>query len=133
VLVIDTNVWISYLLITPSTFGQKLDQVLKQDAYAFSEATFTELAEVLMRPKFARFSSDATRRDLLKKTAMAAEWFMPEEIISACSDPNDDKFLELAVAASAGHILTGDEDLLCLDPFRNIRITTVASFQLDSI
>ena len=42
--------------------------------------------------------------------------------IQACRDPKDDKFLELAVNGSAEVIVTGDKDLLVLDPFRGISI-----------
>lgn len=48
--------------------------------------------------------------------------------IRACRDPKDDKFLELAVNGSASLIITGDKDLLALDPFRGIGIITPAGF-----
>jgi len=37
-------------------------------------------------------------------------------------DPKDDKFLNLAIDASASCIITGDKDLLILHPFENIPI-----------
>lgn len=39
------------------------------------------------------------------------------ETIKASCDPEDDKFLELAVAGAAEVIVSGDKDLLVLDPF----------------
>jgi predicted nucleic acid-binding protein len=48
--------------------------------------------------------------------------------IDACRDPKDNKFLELAVEAGAACIITGDKDLLVLNPFRNIPIFTPAEF-----
>jgi len=48
--------------------------------------------------------------------------------IRACRDPKDDKFLEVAVHGQADAILTGDADLLALDPFRGIRILTPAAY-----
>jgi predicted nucleic acid-binding protein len=50
------------------------------------------------------------------------------EKITICRDPKDDKFLELAVNGQANFIITGDEDLLVLNPFRNIEIITVNEF-----
>jgi uncharacterized protein len=50
------------------------------------------------------------------------------ETVTACRDPKDDKFLELAVNASADIIVTGDEDLLVLHPFRGISILRPADF-----
>ena len=48
--------------------------------------------------------------------------------IRAGRDPKDDKFIELAVNGSASFTITGDKDLLALDPFRDIAIITPAGF-----
>jgi putative PIN family toxin of toxin-antitoxin system len=48
--------------------------------------------------------------------------------ISACRDPTDDKFLELAVDGRADMILSGNSDLLVLDRFRGIPILAPAKF-----
>jgi len=50
------------------------------------------------------------------------------ERIAACRDPTDDKFLELAVNGRADLIVTGDADLLTLNPFRSIPIIPPAVF-----
>jgi predicted nucleic acid-binding protein len=42
--------------------------------------------------------------------------------------PDDDKFLETAIAGEADCIVTGDGDLLALDPFRGLRILTARAF-----
>ena len=52
------------------------------------------------------------------------------EQIVACRDPTDDKFLELAINGHADLIVSGDADLLALDPFRGIAIITPAAFVL---
>jgi predicted nucleic acid-binding protein len=48
--------------------------------------------------------------------------------IQACRDPKDDKFLALAAAGTAACIVSGDGDLLALNPFRGIPIITPADF-----
>ncbi len=50
------------------------------------------------------------------------------QAITACRDPKDDKFLELAVSGRATHIVSGDQDLLALHPFAGIPIVTPGSF-----
>jgi uncharacterized protein len=50
------------------------------------------------------------------------------ERVTACRDPKDNKFLELAVNGPADIIISGDDDLLVLDPFRNIPILTPTAF-----
>jgi uncharacterized protein len=58
----------------------------------------------------------------------AAELVTIAEPIAACRDPTDDKSLELAVSGQADPIVTGDADLLALNPFRQIPIVTPAIF-----
>jgi predicted nucleic acid-binding protein len=48
--------------------------------------------------------------------------------VRACRDPRDDKFLEVAVHGRADAIVTGDRDLLDLNPFRGIAILTPAEY-----
>jgi predicted nucleic acid-binding protein len=48
--------------------------------------------------------------------------------LPTASDPDDDRVLECAVAAQAGFIVTGDNALLRLNPFRNVQIVTAAQF-----
>ena len=50
------------------------------------------------------------------------------ERIRACRDPDDDAMLELAVNGNAATIVTGDSDLLILNPFRGIQILAPADF-----
>jgi predicted nucleic acid-binding protein len=58
----------------------------------------------------------------------AAELVTITERITECRDPTDDKFLELAVSERADLVLTGDKDLLVLNPFRDIPIVSPATF-----
>ena len=48
--------------------------------------------------------------------------------VSACRDPKDYKFLELALSGAATHIISGDGDLLALHPFRGITILSPHDF-----
>jgi predicted nucleic acid-binding protein len=45
-----------------------------------------------------------------------------------CRDPKDDKFLEAALTSQADCLVTGDADLLVLDPFEGIPILRPAEF-----
>ena len=49
-------------------------------------------------------------------------------VVSVCRDPQDDKFLELALSGAATHIISGDDDLLALHPFRGIAILSPQDF-----
>ena len=124
--VIDTNIWISYALSPKSPLGKKVKQLIREQPYAFSDETFVELTDVLMRDKFDRFISPEKRGAVLRLIASGAEWFRPTEAIEDCRDPKDNKFLELATTCSANLLITGDQDLLVLHPYRGIKVLTIA-------
>jgi putative PIN family toxin of toxin-antitoxin system len=52
----------------------------------------------------------------------------PGESVADCRDEKDNRYLELAAAAGATYIVSGDRDLLDLDPWRGIRIVTPAGY-----
>lgn len=93
-----------------------------------SSETLGELADVLSRRKFDRYISIADRQQFLRLLGRVAEIIPITYRVRACRDPSDDKFLELAVNGSAQVIVTGDRDLLALDPFRGISIVTPARY-----
>ena len=74
-----------------------------------------------MRPKLDRYVSEATRQRFL---AGVADWITIAGAVRACCDPQDDKLLETAINGEAHCIVSGDADLLTLDPFEGIRIRT---------
>ena len=82
-LVIDTNIWVSYVLAPQSLLGKRVKQLIFERPYAFSEDTFVELTDVLMRDKFDRFVSPQERGAVLRLIAGSAEWFRPIETIEA--------------------------------------------------
>ena len=127
-IVLDTNVLISRLLSPRSTAAQAVLLATGQDSVLASDATLTELADVLARPKFDPYVSIEERRTFLRLFARVADHVAILRPIRACRDPRDDKFLELAVNGGAAVIVTGDADLLVLDPFHAIRIVTPTAF-----
>jgi len=86
--------------------------------------TLTELYEVLSRKRFRRYVDEEDVRSFLAALAREAQWIDVDVQITACRDPKDDKFLELAVSGHASHIVTGDLDLLALHPFQGIQIVS---------
>jgi predicted nucleic acid-binding protein len=59
---------------------------------------------------------------------LRGELVIPERMVQVCRDPKDDKFLEAALAGKAEVIISGDEDLLVLDPFEGILILRPSEF-----
>jgi putative PIN family toxin of toxin-antitoxin system len=127
--VIDTNVLISALLQPSGRTGEVLDAVRATGGVLiFSNETFAELASRLARPKFDRYIDRAMRQQFLSDLAAVAEWVPIMRAVNACRDPDDDKFLETAISGEADCIVTGDGDLLALDPFEGVPILTPRDF-----
>jgi putative PIN family toxin of toxin-antitoxin system len=126
--VFDTNTLISALLFARSKPGQAFRQALQRGCVLFSAATTEELAEVLQRAKFERYVTAAEREEFLVAFVEQALLVEPTEQVRACRDAKDDKFLELAVSGNASYIISGDDDLLTLHPFRSIAIVTPTEF-----
>jgi putative PIN family toxin of toxin-antitoxin system len=93
-----------------------------------SEPVYREIAEVLSRPKFARVLTSDRRVDVLELLSAAAIWLSPCETVRDCRDSKDNCYLELALAAGATVIVSGDSDLLDLDPWRGVRVLRPAQF-----
>jgi uncharacterized protein len=80
------------------------------------------LSDVLHRPRLARFIDAALRADLLDQLLSGTVWFEPTVAVTDCLDVADNKYLELALAAQAGIIVSSDQDLRDLHPWRGVLI-----------
>jgi len=126
--VIDTNVLISGLLSTMTTPAKALERAVTAAQLVATNATLRELMTKLLSPKFDRYVSRDRRDALLLRLAPLIEIIEVVQGIQASRDPNDDKFLEAAVNGRADVLVTGDNDLLELHPFRGIAILTPAAY-----
>ena len=126
--VFDTNVVVSALLFPNSVPGQAFFAAWNRGRVLVSEATLIELSEVLSREKFDRYMLREEREQFLALLIRDTELVGIRERLCECRDPKDDKFLELAVNGTASHLISGDQDLLLLDPFREVQIITPAQF-----
>ena len=126
--VFDSTVAVSAALLPRSVPRQSIDSAAARGRLLVSEATIAELDEVLRRPKFNKYVPEETRLAFLAALLREAELVNVVHVVSECRDPNDNKFLELAVSGNASHIVSGDSDLLILNPFRGIAIVTPQEF-----
>ena len=126
--VFDTNSLISALLIRSSVSRAAFDKALDHYLILISDETATEFENVAGREKFEVYLRPNEREQFEDMLLREATYVEPTETIQACRDPDDNKFLELAVAGNADIIISGDTDLLELDPFRGIRIVTPRTF-----
>ena len=93
-----------------------------------SAGVMAELLDVLYRPRLARFIDPGQRVELLGLLDQLGVRIAPAVPVTDCRDPKDDKYLELALAAAATTIVSSDEDLLVLHPWRGVRIVKPAAY-----
>jgi hypothetical protein len=126
--VIDVNVLVSAFLFFNSKPRQALDKAQDLGLVLLSTSVFRELIEVINRSKFDKYLSKERKKELIKDLTETALFIEPTQIITDCRDSKDNKYLELAITVHTECIITGDQDLLVLNPFRGIPILTVQEF-----
>ncbi len=124
----DASAVVSAALRENSVPERALLRAEETDIFALSTEVDAEIAEVLSRPRFAAAISTARRMRILEILRADAVWFSPVERVGDCRDPKDDKYLELALAAGASVIVSGDADLLVLHPWRGVRVLRPADY-----
>lgn len=129
--VVDTNALVSRLLLPSCVPGRAVRKAVDQDMVVVSEATMQELADVLARPKFDRYISLEDRQQFIRLLGRVVEIVTIAYAVRDCRDPEDDKFLEVALSGRASLIVTGDADLLALNPWRGIAILSPAEYLHD--
>lgn len=123
--ILDTNVFLSAIL-----FGKTPGEIIElwqEEIFDLAISPET-LAELIGKLKF-KFGLPQDLidewHDLISKQSIRV---MPEYKAKACRDPEDDKFLDVAFAARADYLVTGDHDLLTLKDYFNVKILRPREF-----
>jgi putative PIN family toxin of toxin-antitoxin system len=127
--VLDTNVLISSVIATGVPHEIVVKGFNSEYQIVVSVATLTEFRDTLLKypEKFHMGEEDIQQE--VETIRYFAEFVDPEEEITAVEDdPDDDKFLEAAVAGNVDYIVSGDRHLLDLDSFREINIVDPREF-----
>jgi uncharacterized protein len=126
--VIDANVILSALLFRQSKPAKAFQKAMDEGEILCSETSIKELRTTLLKNKFDRYLTVEERVYFLNIFLKQIRTIKTNETISACRDPKDNMILELAVDGNADFIITGDQDLLVLNPFRKIKILNPVNF-----
>ncbi len=126
--VIDTNVWVSRLLLARSAAARAVDKALEESEIVVSESLVEELARVLSRKKFDRYVTVRDREEFLRRVLQIATLVPVFSQVEDCRDPDDNYLLALALDSESDFIVTGDLDLLSLDPWRGIAVISPGAF-----
>ncbi len=125
--IIDTNLWISFLITNNHT---KLDKILFSGKFilVFSKELLDEFLEVANRPKFRKYFSKTDIEDILTTIEEYADFVKVNTKIDLCRDFKDNFLLSLATDGNADFLITGDDNLLELKQFRETEIITISNF-----
>lgn len=126
--VLDTNTLVSAALSATSTPRQAFEMAASRGELLTSESCLAELNQVLHRPKFARYLTAFEADLFINQYSLKTTSVSISSLLTDCRDQKDNKFLELAVDGEATCIITGDQDLLVLHPYRSIPILTPTDF-----
>lgn len=126
-LVIDTNLWISWLIGKKQTHLTKLLTDESVEIFTSAEQVH-ELFDVIERSKFRKYFSIEIS-DEFKLFFIEAIIIVDVKIkVKVSRDSKDDFLLALSKTAKANYLLTGDKDLLIMKKFENVRITTIDEY-----
>jgi len=124
--VLDTNVFIS-ATIRDGKPRQLLKKAVKDKKYVLvtSNEILNETREVLRRPKF-QMSEDEIDQILFALVSSSDIKIVKSNFKVVKEDPDDDMIINTAYDGQVDYIVSGDDDLLRMKKFKNIKIVTVA-------
>ena len=130
--VIDTNLWISFLI---SKEYRKIDTLFlsKKMIILFSNELINEFLAVVNRPKLRKHFNRDNIEKLMILFNEFGEIIKVHSKVEKCRDPKDNFLLELAKDGKADYLITGDSDLLVLREFSGTNIFTIKEFEIKEL
>ncbi|MEG4516098.1 MULTISPECIES: putative toxin-antitoxin system toxin component, PIN family [unclassified Microcoleus] len=125
--IIDTNLWISFLIGKELANLKKLivDQAIQ---VVLCEQIIEEINLVTQRPKLQKYFPLTKVQELLELLRIIGLWVEITSEVSICRDDKDNYLLALAKDSQADFLITGDGDLLSLVNFEGTEILTYKDF-----
>lgn len=126
--VVDTNIFVSAFLGSKNAKPIVRDIFTGQYSLIMSHEQLKEVKTVLQRPKFSKYIHPHELDEFI--SLLSLKVVVPSNYgrINDCRDEKDNMILEAAVYGNADFIITGDEDLLILNPYRWIKILSPIAF-----
>lgn len=126
--IIDTNVQISFLI------GKKLHSII--DYISNGEITIIicsellqEILEVTSRPKLKKYFPENKVFELINLLETIGELVKIIPLHQECNDPKDNFLLDMIEYSGADFLITGDKELLILNPFLTAIILSPQQFE----
>ena len=128
--IIDTNLWISFLIGHQTQLVRRMLTDLRFDVYVCSRL-IEEIRDVASRDKIRKYVSESDLDDLLAIINAYCQFATIEAEVAptAIRDPKDLYLLALADTIGADYIVSGDADLTDLGQYNQTRIIKLADFK----
>jgi uncharacterized protein len=127
-IILDTNVWISFLI------GKELqdlkDLIVSEKVKVITtDQLINEIRLVTSRDKLKKYFNQEKVSDLISLLDILADKVKIKKIDKICRDPKDDFLLALSKESRANYLITGDKDLLDIKVSGKTKILTVRQFK----
>ena len=126
-IVIDTNLWVSFLIAKNPISIEFLLLSQKFDVL-FSNNLLDEFITVSSREKFRNYFPVEDISELTHILHNHSNFINVSTNITLCRDEKDDFLLNLSIDGKADYLITGDKDLLNLQKIENTLILTYSDF-----
>ena len=127
--VFDTNALISALIVPSSVPAKALDLAVEHFEIIVSKATWQEFELKIKKTSLERYFRNTHDRDAaVHAINRVVTHVAVRSVVTDCRDPKDNPFLELALDGKADAIISGDKDLLVLNPWRGVCIQSPGDF-----
>lgn len=128
--IIDTNLWISFLIGHQTQVVRRMLTDLRFDVYV-CERLIEEIRDVASRDKIRKRVTPADVEDLLSIIYAFCQFvtIQTEVSPSALRDPKDLYLLALAETIDADYIVSGDADLTDIGQYQLTKIIKLADFK----
>lgn len=125
--VLDTNLWISFLI---SKRLDEIDDLIYNGKvkFVFSKELIEEFLTVAKRPKFKKYFTDDNIEDLLRLFDKFGKLVNVKIDVNECRDYKDNFLLNLAIESKAHYLVSGDSDLLEIKKIKKTKIINWSDF-----
>ncbi len=126
--ILDTNIWISFLISKKLSWLDKLFYQQKIQLL-FSHDLLAEFLTVIQKPKLKDLFPPFDVDQLIQLIERYSQLIAIQSNIQACRDPKDNFLLNLAIDGKADYLVTGDLDLLDMQTIGKTEIISLANFK----
>ncbi len=129
IVILDTNIVVSATFWRGKPAHCLEAWALGKYDLAISHPILTEYEEIISRLALRYPAKQPT--DWLSAIKQAGHLYLPTPLLASTADPDDEMFIDCAVAAKADWLVTGDKGhLLALEQAGGVPITSVSDFLL---